>query len=226
MRALEAEQHARGVNSNNGSLRNAHDPPPIHSPNRLSARQGPHHRWLYPPRRWVIASSVLAAVVVLAVELASGTGPNPRGHPSRAVASGTTHASGLIQAAMNRFLAVEHAADRTLKPKRPRSTRTPRTGRPHPRQPPRRISTSLAASPSPSTTSSTTGTSGAVDIAQHASPSTSSRSSNSTSSGSSQPPPATQPHSAPSSSSGSSSSTPSKAALKSLVTGAGTCSCQ
>jgi len=225
MRALEAEHHAAAANRNDGSLRNPHDPPSIHSPTRPSTRQGPHRRWLYPPRRWVIASSVLAAVVVLAVELASGTGPNPRAHPSRAVAWGTTHSSGLIQAAMNRFLAVEHAADRTLKPKRPRSSHTPRTGRPHHRQPPRRISISLAGSPSPSTTSSTTGTSGAVDIAQHTSPSTSSRSSNS-SSGSSQPPPATEPHSAPSSSSGSSSSTPSKAALKSLVTGAGTCSCQ
>ena len=38
--------------------------------------------------------------------------------------------------------------------------------------------------------------------------------------------PATQPHTSPSSNSGSSSSSPSKATLRSLVTGAGTCSCQ
>jgi hypothetical protein len=174
----------------------------------------------------VIACSLLAAgVVVLAVQFASGTGTNPRGHSSGAVASGTTApASGLIEAAMNRFLAVEHAADRTLSPKRPRSTRATRPGRPHPRETPGRISTSLAGSPSPRTrTSSTSGTSGAVDIAQQAGPSSASPTSSSTPSGSGQP----QSHTSPSSTnSGSSSSSPSKAALRSLVTGAGTCGCQ
>jgi hypothetical protein len=226
MRALETGQHAAAAASDIGSLRNAHGPRPVHSPHRPTARQGAHHRRVYSARRWGIASSVFAAaiVVVLVVQLTSGTGTNPRGHSIGAVASGTAApANGLIAAAMNRFLAVEHAADRTLSPKRPRSTRALRPRRPHPRETPGRSSTWLAGSSSPSgSTSSTSGRSEAVDIAQRAGPSSSSPSSSSTPTGSGQP----QPHTSPSSNSGSSSSSPSKAALRSLVTGAGTCACQ
>ena len=88
MRALEAEQHAAAANDN-GSLRTAKDPRSAHSPYRPRTQRGPHHRRLHPHRRLTIACSLLAAaLVVLAVQLASGTGPNPGGHPSRAVASG------------------------------------------------------------------------------------------------------------------------------------------
>jgi hypothetical protein len=229
MRALETEQQATAAISDNGSLRHAHGPRSTQSARRPGTRQGPHHRWLYPPRRWVIPCSVVtAALVVLVIQLASGTGPNPLRQSSRAVAAGTTAATtGLIAAAMNRFLAAEHAADRTLSPKRPRTTRVSRPRRQHPRPAPARISTSPAESPSSSTsTLSSSGTSEAVDTAQQSSPSSSSPSSGSASSGSGQGSPATQPHTSPSSNSGSSSASPSKAALRSLVTGAGTCSCQ
>ena len=229
MRALETEQQASAAISDNGSLRHAHGPRSTQSARRPGTRQGPHHRWLYPPRRWVIPCSVVtAALVVLVIQLASGTGPNPLRQSSRAVAAGTTAATtGLIAAAMNRFLAAEHAADRTLSPKRPWTTRAPRPGSHHPRPAPARISTSPAGSPSPGTgTSSTGGTSEAVDATQQASPPTFSPPSTSTSSGSGHRSPATQPHTAPRSNSGSSSATPSKATLRSLVTGAGTCSCQ
>jgi len=229
MRALETEQRAAATTSDKASPRNAHDPLPVHSPPRPSTRPGPRHRWLYPPRRWVIACSVLAAlVVVLVVRLASGTGPNPPGNPSRPVAAGTTApASGLIAAAMNRFLAAEHAAQRTLRLNRRPSTRASRPGRHHPRPSPARISTSLAGSPSPGpSTSSISRTSEAVDTTQQASTPTLSPPSTYTSSGSGQGSPATQPHTSPSSNSGSSSASPSKATLRSLVTGAGTCSCQ
>jgi hypothetical protein len=229
MRALETEQHGAAATSDNGPRRHAHDPRSTRSPHRPGTRQGPHHRWLYPPRRWVIACAVVTAVlVVLAIQLASGTGPNPQGHSNRPVAAGTTAATtGLINAAMNRFLAAEHAADRALSPKRPRTTRSPRPGSHHPRPAPARISTSPAGSPSPGTgTSSTGGTSEAVDTTQQGSPPTFSPPSTSTSSGSGQGAPATQPHTSPSSNSGSSSASPSKATLRSLVTGAGTCGCQ
>jgi hypothetical protein len=235
MRALETEQHAAAATSDNSSLRlrgprrHAHDPRSTRSPHHPGTRQGPHHRWLYPSRRWVIPCSVVIAVlVVLVIQLASGKGPNPLRHSSRGVAAGTTaQAKGLMAAAMNRFLAAEHAADRTLTPKRPRTTRASRPGSHHPRPGPARISTSPARSPSPSTgTSSTSGTSEAVDTTQQASAPSSSPPSTSTSSGSGQGSPATQPHTSPSSNPGSSSASPSKATLRSLVTGAGTCGCQ
>ena len=177
MRALETEQHAAATSDNA-------------SPHRPSTRPGPRHRRLYPRWRWATACSVLAVVVVaLVVELASGTGPNPGGHPTRAVASGTAASTGLIAAAMNRFLTAEHAADRTLSPKRPRTTRAPRPGHHHPRPAPARISTSPARSPSPTTsTSSSRGTSEAVDTTQQASTPSSSPPSTSTSSGSGAPP--------------------------------------
>ena len=54
---------------------------------------------------------------LLVVQLASGTGPTSRGHPRRTLASSATApTSGLIEAATNRFLAVEHAADRNAQP--------------------------------------------------------------------------------------------------------------
>ena len=220
MRALKTEQHAAGTTGDNS----AEDARAVHSARQPATRQGPHHRWLYPPRRWLIPCSVVTAVVVLVIQLASGTDPNHRAHSSRAIASGTpAPASGLIAAAMNRFLAAEHAADRPFSPKRPRTTRASRPGRHHPRPAPVRITTSLAGSPSLSTSaSSTSGTSEAVDTTQQASVPTFSSPSTSTSSGSGQGSPATQPHTSPSSN----SATPSKATLRSLVTGAGTCSCQ
>ena len=91
MRALEAEQHAAKAANDNGSLRTAKDPRSAHSPYRPRTRRGPQHRRLHPHRRLTIACSLLAAaLVVLAVQLASGTGPNRGGHPSRAVGSGPT----------------------------------------------------------------------------------------------------------------------------------------
>jgi hypothetical protein len=227
MRALETEQYAAGT-SDNGSLRTAQDPRPVHSPYRPSTRRTPHRRRLHPSPRWVIACSLLTVVVGLVVQLASGTGPNSRGHPRRTFASSATApTSGLIEAAMNRFLAEEHAADRTFSPTRPRSTRASRPGRPHPRPAPVHISTSLAGPTSSSaSTSSTTDASESAGTPEQVSQTSSSPSSSSTSSGSGQSPPATQPHAVPNSNSGSSSTSQSKATLRSLVTGAGTCGCQ
>ena len=222
MRALEAEQHAAAANDN-GSLRTAKDPRSAHSPYRPRAQRGPQHRRLHPHRRLTIACSLLAAaLVVLAVQLASGTGPNRGGHPSRAVGSGPTAPAGaLFATAMNSFLATEHAADRGLSPTRARTTRTSRPRRPHhqlasvanSRSPARSLSQSRSTA-SPTGASDSTGTT--EQISQ----------SSSTPTASSQRPPTNQSHTAPHSNSSSSSATQSKATLRSLVTGAGSCSCQ
>ena len=152
MRALEAEQRAAKAASDTGSLRTAHGPRSARSPHRPSTRR-PHHRRLLPPRRWAIACSLLAAGLgVLAVQLASGTGPNPGGHPTRALASGATApTSGLIEAAMNSFLGAEHAVDHRLNPPRARTARTSRPRRPHHQLARVPNSTSPARSPSQST---------------------------------------------------------------------------
>jgi len=223
MRALETEQHPAAA-SDNGSPRPSHDPRPTHPPHRPNTRRGPHHRRLYAPRRWVLASPALAAaVVVLAVQLASGTSSNPREHSSHTVATGTTApTSGLIAEETSRFLSAEHAADHT----QPRSTRVARPGDHHPSQTPARITTSLAGSSSPSTsTSATSGTSEAGDATEQASAPSSSPPSTSPSPESGQGS-AGPSQTGSSSNSGSSSASPSKAALRALVTGAGTCGCQ
>jgi hypothetical protein len=220
MGALEAEQQAAAPKSRNG----AGGPRRVRSPRQPSARQRrPHVR-----RPWFIAWTLGAAVAaLLAVELGFGAGATPRRQPSGPAASRTAAPTpGLIATATQQFLATEHAADRNLARARPPSTRAPWTQRhrtkrahtpAHPASGPRSSST---------TTSSTSGTSETVGTGQQASAPSSGSSSSSASSGSSQPPPSPQPHTEPSSNSGSSSATPSKAALKSLVTGAGTCSCQ
>ena len=229
MRALEAEQHAAKAANDNGSLRTAKDPRSAHSPYRPRARRGPHHRRLHPPRRLTIACSLLAAgLVVLAVQLASGTGPNPGGHPSRAVGSGATApASGLFEAAMNSFLATEHAADRRLSPPRARTTRTSRSRRPHHQLARVANSTSPARSPSQSTSTG----SRPAHRTRPARPSKSARRARPRPRARRPPgrvnaPPTNQSQTAPHSNSSSSSATQSKATLRSLVTGAGSCSCQ
>ena len=220
MGALEAEQQAAAPKSHNG----AGGPRRVLSPRQPSARQRrPHVR-----RPWFIAWTLGAAVVaLLAVELGFGAGTTPRRQPSGPAASRTAAPTpGLIATATQQFLATEHAEDRNLATARPPSTRAPGPSRhrptrvhtpAHPASGPRSSST---------TTSSTSGTSETVGTSQQASAPSSGSSSSSASSGSGQPPPAPQPQTEPSSNSGSSSATPSKAALKSLVTGAGTCSCQ
>ena len=229
MRALEAEQRAARATSDTRSVRTADSPRSARSPHRPSTRRRPHHRRLLPPRRWAIACSLLAAVLgVLAVQLASGTGPNRGGHPSRTVGSGPTAPTGaLLAAAMNSFLGAEHAADRRLSPPRARTTRTSRPRRPH--HQPARVpdSTSPAGShPQSASTSSATDASDSIGTTERISQSSSSPSSSATSSGSGQSPPTTQSNTAPHSNSSSSSATQSKATLRSLVTGAGSCSCQ
>ena len=222
MRALEAEQLAAKAASDTGSLRTRS----ARSPHRPSARRT-HHRRLLPPARWTIACSLLAAGLgVLAVQLASGTGPNPGGHPTRALASGATApASGLIEAAMNSFLGAEHAVDHRLNPPRARTARTSRSRRPHHQL--ARVPNSTSPAPSPSqskSTGSTTGASDSTGTTEQISQTSSTPPSSSTPAGSSQPPPTNQSQTAPHSNS--SSATQSKAALRSLVTGAGSCSCQ
>ena len=226
MRALEAEQHAAAPTGNNG----AEGPRRAQSPHQPSTRQGPHRRRLHARRTWVIACALGAAVAaLLAVGVTFRGGATTRRQPSRSAASGTAApTAGLIAAATEKFVAMEHAADRTLSPTRPRSSHALRPRGSHARQTLPRVST-RAPSGSPSrsmTTSSTSGTSEAVDTTEQASAPSSSRPSTSTSSGSGQGSPATQPHTSPSSNSGSSSASPSKATLRSLVTGAGTCGCQ
>ena len=227
MRALEAEQRAAKAASDTGSLRTAHGPRSARSPHRPSTRRRPRHSRLLRPPRWAIACFLLAAGLgVLAVQLASGTGPNPGGHPTRALASGaTTPTSGLIEAAMNSFLGAEHAVDHRLNPPRARTARTSRSRRPHHQLARVPNSTSPARSPSQSTsTGSTSGASDSTGTTEQISHTSSTPPSSSTSSGSSQPPPTNQSQTAPHSNS--SSATQSKAALRSLVTGAGSCSCQ
>ena len=205
MRALEAEQRAAKATSDTGSLRTAHGPRSARSPHRPSTRR-PHHRRLLPPPRWAIACSLLAAGLgVLAVQLASGTGPNPGGHPTRALASGATApTSGLIEAAMNSFLGAEHAVDHRLNPPRARTARTSRPRRPHHQLARVPNSTSPARSPSQSTsTASTTGASDSTGTTEQISQTSSTPSSSSTSSGSSQPPPTNQSQTAPHSNSSS-----------------------
>jgi hypothetical protein len=221
MHALETEQHAASPTSTNGG----EDPRRVVSAPQPDTRRGGKGRWLHGAPSWVIACIVSAGIVTALVgQLASGAGtPAPR-HPGRALATGTAATTVSLGTATARFLAVEHAADRNLGPARTPSTRAARLLRHRQtslHNPPRRASPS-----SSTTTSSASGTSVAVDTAQQSSPSSSGPSSGSASSGSGQGSPATQPHTAPGSNSGSRSSTPSKATLRSLVTGAGTCSCQ
>jgi len=214
MRALETEQHAAAPTSTNGTR--------VHLAPQPSTRRG---RWLHGAPSWMIACIVSAGVVTaLVVHLASGTGTTAPRRPGHALATGTAAMTASLSAATARFLAVEHAADRNLGPARSHSARA--ASRSRHRQtslhtPARRRSLS-----SSTTTSSASGASEAVDTTQQSNPSSSSPSSGSASSGSGQGSPATQPHTSPSSNPGSSSSTPSKATLRSLVTGAGTCSCQ
>ena len=228
MRALETEQHAAAV-TNNGSRPGSETPLRAHSPRQPSTRRGRHRRRLHGAPRWVIASIASAGVVTaLVIQLPSGAGTTAPGHRGRTLTAGTPAPTASLSAATARFLAMEHAADRTLSPPPPRSSHAPRPRRPHARQTPLRVSTRPpSGSPTRSmSTSSTSGTSEAVDTTEQASAPSSSTPSTSTSSGSGQGSPATQPHSSPSSSSGSSSASPSKATLRSLVTGAGTCGCQ
>lgn len=229
MRALEAEQRAARATSDTRSVQTADSPRFARSPHRPSTRRRPHHRRLLPARRWAIACSLLAgALGVLAVQLASGTAPNRRGHPSRAVgSSATAPTSAPLAAAMNSFLGAEHAADSRLSPPRARTTPTSWAGRPH--HQPARVphSTSPAGShPQSVSTSSATDASDSIGTNERISQSSSSPSSSATSSGSGQSPPTTQSNTAPHSNSSSSSATQSKATLRSLVTGAGSCSCQ
>ena len=218
MRALETEQHAAPRNG-------AEDPRRARLAPQPQTRRGGHGRLLRGAPSWVIAGIVSAGVVTALVgQLASGAGTTAPRRQGRALAAGTATATASLSTATARFLAVEHAADRSLAPARPTSARGTRLSR-H-RQTPLHTAGRGGSRPSSTTTSSTIGTSEAVDTAQQSSPSSSSQSSGSASSGSGQGSPVTQPHTSPSSNSGSSSSRPSKAALKSLVTGAGTCSCQ
>ena len=226
MRALEAEQHAAAANDN-GPLRTAKDPRSAHSSYRPRTQRGPHHRGLHPRRQLTIACSVLAAaLVVLAVQLASGTDPNPGRHPSRAVASGaSSRTSALIAAAMNSFLRAEHAAEPGLSPPQSRTTRASRPRQPHHQLARVPNSTSPARSPSQSrSTASTTGASDSTGTTEQISQSSSAPPSSSAPTASSQPPPTNQSPTAPHSNS--TSATQSNAALRSLVTGAGNCSCQ
>ena len=222
MRALETEQHAGPPTSTNGA-QGAHRGHPPHQP---SARKLPH-RSRPRIRPWVTAWTLAAAVAaLLAVEFDLGAGTTPRRQPSRSTASRTaTPTAALVAAATEEFLATEHAADRNLATARPPSTHTRRPTR-HQHTPARSPARPPSGSRSSSTTTSSTSGISEAGRAQQASPSSSGPSSSSTSSGSGQPATPAQPHTEPTSNSGSSSSTPSKAALKSLVTGAGTCSCQ
>ena len=221
MRALETEQHAAAPTSTNG----AEDPRRVHLAPQPSTRRGAHGRWLHGAPSWMIACIVSAGVVTaLVVQLASGTGTTAPRRPGHALATDTAATTASLSAATARFLAVEHAADRNLGPARSQSTRAARLSR-H-RQTSLHTPARRGSPSSSTTTSSASGTPEAVDTTQQSSPSSSSPSSGSASSGSGQGSPATQPHTSPSSNSGSSSSTPSKATLRSLVTGAGTCSCQ
>ena len=214
MRALETEQHAATPTSTNGTR--------VHLAPQPSTRRG---RWLHGAPSWLIVCIVgVGVVTALVVHLASGTGTTAPRRPGHALATDTAATTASLSAATARFLAMEHAADRNLVPARSQSARAARHSRHREtslRTPARRGSPS-----SSTTTSSTSGTSEAVNTTQQSGPSSSTPSSGSASSGSGQGSPATQPHTSPSSNPGSSSSTPSKATLRSLVTGAGTCSCQ
>jgi len=217
MRALEAEQHAAAPTSTNGTQ--------VHLAPQTSTRRGAHGRWLHRAPAWLLACIVSAGVVTaLVVHLASGTGTTAPRRPGHALATDTATMTASLSAATARFLAVEHAADRNLGPARSQRTRAARLS--HHRQPSLHTPAHRGSPSSSTTTSSTSGTAEAVDTTQQPGPSSSNPSSGSASSGSGQASPATQPHTSPSSNSGSSSSTPSKATLRSLVTGAGTCSCQ
>ena len=221
MRALETEQHAAAPTSTNG----AQDPRRVHMAPQPGARRGSHGRGLRVALFGMIACVVSAGVVTaLVVQLAPGSGTTAPRRPGHTLATDTAATTASLSAATARFLAVEHATDRNLGPARSQRTRAARLS--HHRQPSLHTPAHRGSPSSSTTTSSTSGTAEAVDTTQQPGPSSSNPSSGSASSGSGQGSPATQPHTSPSSNSGSSSSTPSKAALKSLVTGAGTCSCQ
>ena len=220
MRALETEQHAAPPTSTNG----AEDRRRVHLAPEPSTRRGGRGRWLHGAPSWMIACIVSAGIITaLVLQLASGAGTTAPRRPDRVLVTGTAATTASLSTATARFLAVEHAAARNLGPARSPRTRAARLSRHRQTSlhPARRASTS-----SSTTTPSTSGTPEAVDTTQQSTPSSSSPSSGSASSGSGQGSPTTQPHTSPSSNSGSSSSTPSKATLRSLVTGAGTCSCQ
>jgi hypothetical protein len=221
MRALETEQHAAARSSTNS----AQAPQWVHLAPQPSTRRRGHGRWLRGAPFWAIACIVSAGVVAaLVVQLASSTGTTAPRRPGHTLATDTAATAASLSAATARFLAVEHAADRNLGPARSQRTRAARLS--HHRQPSLHTPAHRGSPSSSTTTSSTSGTAEAVDTTQQPGPSSSNPSSGSASSGSGQASPATQPHTSPSSNSGSSSSTPSKATLRSLVTGAGTCSCQ
>jgi len=217
MRALETEQHAAAPTSTNGTQ--------VHLAPQPSTRRGAHGRWRHGVPFWLIVCIVSAGVVTaLVVHLASGTGTTAPRRSGHALATDTAAMTASLSAATARFLAVEHAADRNLGPARSQRTRAARQSR-H-RQTPVHTPARRGSPSSSTTISSASGTPDAVDTTQQSGASSFSPSSGSASSGSGQGTPATQPHTSPSSNSGSSSSTPSKATLRSLVTGAGTCSCQ
>jgi hypothetical protein len=212
MHALETERHAAPPNGAE-NRRRAHLAP------QPQTRRARHGRWPRGAPSWLIAGIVSAGVVTALVgQLVSGAGTTAPRRPGRALAAGAATAS--LSTATARFLAVEHAADRVLGPARSTSARE--TPLPRHRHTILHTSGRRASNSSSTTTSSTSGTSETVDTAKQSSPSSSSPSSGSASSGSGQGSTATQPHTSPSSS----SSTPSKATLRSLVTGAGTCSCR
>jgi hypothetical protein len=221
MRALEAEQDAAAAATNNGSRPSGETAPPAHWLRKPSTQRGRRGRRLHAARYWVLAGIVSAGVAAtVVVQLASGAGTTAPRQPSRAVAAGARAlANGLIAAATARFLAVEHAAHGTFSPPRPRSTHTTRTRRLHPRRTPLQTSTRPPRGSPSQSTSSTRGTSEAVDTTQQTSAPSSLPPSSSTSSGST---PTASQRTAPSSRSAS----PSKATLRSLVTGAGTCGCR
>jgi len=217
MRALETGQHAAAPTSTNGTR--------VRLAPRPSARRGANGRWLHGAPLWLIACIVSAGVVTaIVVHMASGTGTTAPRRPGHTLATDTAATTASLSAATARFLAVEHAADRNLGPARSHSTRSARL--PRHRQTPLHTPARRGSPSSSMTTSSPSGTSEAVDTTQQSGPSSSSPSSGSASSGPGQASPPTQPHTSPSSNSGSSSASPSKATLRSLVTGAGTCSCQ
>jgi hypothetical protein len=225
MRALETEQHAGASNGNHA----AEDPRSVHSPPQPRAPQGRLRRRLHTRRRRVVACTLTAvAAALLVVEVTLGGGTRAPRHPGRALATGTPASTVSPSVATARFLALEHAADRTVSQPRAQRSHAPRPQRSHDRHALLRVSTrSPSGSPYGSaSTSSTSGTSEAVDTTVQSGSPSSGPPSTSASSGSGQGSPATQPHSSPSSNSGSSSASPSKATLRSLVTGAGTCSCQ
>ena len=229
MRALEAEQRAARATSDTGSLRTAHSPRSARSPHRPSTRRRPHHRRLLP--RSAVGDRLLP----------------PRRRPRRARGPARVRNGSEPRRASNsrgrlRCNSSNQRTDRSSDEQLPRRG-TRRRSQAQPTTSPDHSHVPAEAAPSPAgtcpqlniagrspsqstSTASTTGASDSTGTTERISQSSSSPSSSSTPSGSSQPPPTNQSHTAPHSNSSSSSATQSKATLRSLVTGAGSCSCQ